>query len=235
MYSGGAEVHARHPVCVIGKTEDETRIRSRSSKEQEEGLRATKQTCLDEPWQEHAEEDMRAPVWWQLEVEGHSYNRRNKNRVRRYLQKVLDHLEANKEIPEKVKQKERQRRRVQLEALQRPRRRNKNVNVRRKGGRKRRQAEAKTRTPSRRQENWWEGRKVPDCLKGITVHSVAVMCNTMVHRVARGRRYGVISDGNKFHGLYHQALMKEEARAEDAATRGGGRAGALKLQGTKQG
>ena len=38
------------------------------------------------------------------------------------------------------------------------------------------------------------------------------MCNTMVHRIARGRRYGVTSDGNKFHGLYHQALMKEEAR-----------------------
>lgn len=34
----------------------------------------------------------------------------------------------------------------------------------------------------------------------------------MVHRIARGRRYDVTSDGNKFHGLYHQALMKEEAR-----------------------
>ena len=125
---------------------------------------------------------------------------------------MLDHLEANEEIPEKVKHKEMQRRRVQLEALQRPQRRNKRVNDGRKGGRKRRKTEAKPRTPSRRQENWWEGRKVPDCLKGITVHSVAVMCNTMVHRIARGRRYGVTSDGNKFHGLYHQACMKEREK-----------------------
>ena len=28
-----------------------------------------------------------APVWWQLEVEGHSFNRRNKNRVRQYLRR----------------------------------------------------------------------------------------------------------------------------------------------------
>ena len=47
-------------------------------------------------------------------MEGHSSNRKNKNRVRRYLQKMLDHLEANEEIPENVKRKERQRRRVQL-------------------------------------------------------------------------------------------------------------------------
>ena len=38
-----------------------------------------------------------APVWWQLEVEGHSSNRRNKNKVRQYLQKMLNHLEACKE------------------------------------------------------------------------------------------------------------------------------------------
>ena len=154
VYSGGAEAPARRSVCVIGKRKDEKKMRSQESKELEEGQLATKQTSPDEPQQERAEEDMRAPVWWQLEVEGHSSNRRNKNRVRRYLRKMLDHLEANEEIPEKVKRKERQRRRVQLEALQRPQRRNKNVSDRRKGGRKRRQAEAKTRTPSRRQENW---------------------------------------------------------------------------------
>ena len=132
VYSDGAEAPARRSVCVIGKRKDEKKMRSQESKELEEGQLATKQTSPDEPQQERAEEDMRAPVWWQLEVEGHSSNRRNKNRVRRYLQKMLDHLEANEEIPEKVKRKERQRRRVQLEALQRPRRQNKHVNDRRK-------------------------------------------------------------------------------------------------------
>ena len=67
-------------------------------------------------------------------------------------------------------------------------------------------------TPCGQRGNWLEGRKVPDCLKGLIVHSVAVMCNRLVHCKARGRRYGVISDGNKFHGLYHQAWMKEKAR-----------------------
>ena len=154
VYSGGAEEPARRSARVIGIKRKETeKMRSRNSKELVECQLATNQISFDKPQGVCAEEDMRAPVWWQLEVEGHSYNRRNKNRVRRYLQKVLDHLEANEEIPEKVKHKEMQRRRVQLEALQRPRRRNKNVSDRRKGGRKRRQAEAKTRTPSRRQEN----------------------------------------------------------------------------------
>ena len=120
VYSGGAEAHARRSVRVIGKTKDKRKMRSRDSKVPEERQQATKQSSLNEYQQERAEEDMRAPVWWQLEVEGHSYNRRNKNRVRRYLQKVLDHLKANEEIPEKVKHKEMQRRRTQLEALQRP-------------------------------------------------------------------------------------------------------------------
>ena len=138
VYSGGAEAPARRSVRVIGIRKDEKKMRSQESKELEEGQLATKQTSPDEPQQEGAEEDMRAPVWWQLEVEGHSSNRRNKNRVRWYLRKVLDHLEANKEIPEKVKRKERQRRRVQLKALQRPQTHDKNVNVRWKGGRRRR-------------------------------------------------------------------------------------------------
>ena len=215
VYSVGAEALARRPVRVIGKRKDEMKIRSRDSKELEERQQAAKQTSLDEPRHERAEEDMRAPVWWQLEVEGHSYNRRNKNRVRRYLQRVLDHLEANEVIPERVKLKELQRRRVQLEALQRPRRcTKKRENDGRRGGRKKRRGGEKKLTPSGRQPNWWEGRNVPDCRKGLPVHSVTVMCYRMVHRVARGRRYGVISDGNKFHGLYHQACMKEKAEQE---------------------
>ena len=94
--------------------------RSRESEEPKERQQTRIQTSLDEPQQERAEEDMRAPVWWQLEVEGHSYSRKNKNRVRRYLQKVIERLEADEGIPEKARHKELKRRRVQLEALQRP-------------------------------------------------------------------------------------------------------------------
>ena len=82
----------------------------------------------------------------------------------------------------------------------------------RKCHRKRRRGDEKTTAQSGRLENWWEGCKVPDCLKGLIVHSVTVMCNRLVLRIARGRRYGVTSDGNKFHGLYHQAWMEDKAR-----------------------
>ena len=49
VYSGGAEVHARHPVRVIGKRKDDMKIRSQDSKELEERQQATKQTSLEEP------------------------------------------------------------------------------------------------------------------------------------------------------------------------------------------
>ena len=35
------------------------------------------------------------------------------------------------------------------------------------------------------------GYHLPNCLKGMTVHSAAVECSRMVMRIARGRRYGV--------------------------------------------
>ena len=153
------------------------RIRSRDSKELEERQQATKQTSLDEPQQERAEEDMRAPVWWQLEVEGHSYSRKNKNRVRRYLQKVIERLEADEGIPEEARHKELKRRRVQLEALQRHRTVCPRRSDGRKGGRKKRQGGEKKCMPSGRQPNWWEGRNVPDCLKGLHVYSGSVRYN----------------------------------------------------------
>ena len=77
VYSVGAEAHARRSVRVIGKIKDRMKMRSQEIKAPEEGRQASKQSSLDEHQRERAEEDMRAPVWWQLEVEGHSYNRRN--------------------------------------------------------------------------------------------------------------------------------------------------------------
>ena len=101
-----------------------------------------------------------------------------------------------------------------MESLQRPPRPKEHIfdGRRRTSHRKRHQGDEKKTAPSGRQPNWWEGRRVPDCLKGLPVHSGSVRYNKTVHRIARGRRYGVTSDGNKFHGLYHQAWMKEKAR-----------------------
>ena len=65
---------------------------------------------------------------------------------------------------------------------------------------------------SERSVKWAVGHHLPNCLKGITVHSAAVWCSRMVTRIARGRRYGVVSNGKKFHGLYHQAWMQEQTR-----------------------
>ena len=212
VYRVGAEGPVRRPARVLGKRKEEMKKRSRNSEEQKERQQTRNQASPNQPQQERAEEDMRAPVWWQLEVEGHSYSRKNKNRVRRYLQKVIERLEADKGIPEVARHKELKRRRVQLEALQRHRTDRPCRKDGRKGGRKKRQGGEKKCRPSGRLPNWWEGRNVPDCLKGLPVHSVTVMCFRMVHRVARGRRYGVTSDGNKFHGLYHQACMEERER-----------------------
>ena len=53
------------------------------------------------------------------------------------------------------------------------------------------------------------GHRLPPCLQGLTVHSAAVVCNKLVSQIARGRRYGVVSDRMKFRGLYHQAWMQD--------------------------
>ena len=112
-------------------------------------------------------------------MEGHSSNGKNKNRIRRFLRRTLDHLEANDDIPEEMKSKERQRRRLQLEALQRPRRRNDSIKFRWKGGRKRHQGEVKrvnggSDGQSERSGKWVAGHHLPPCCQGLIVHSAAV-------------------------------------------------------------
>ena len=144
---------------------------------------------------------MGAPIWWQLEVEGHSYNRRNRNQVRRYLRRTLNHLDVKEDIPEPMKCKERQRRLIQLESLRRQRRRKECTETWRGWWRKRR-VKLKTTKSSGRREHWWKGQKVPDCLKGRIVHGVEMECWRLVNRTAKGRRYGVVSDGNRFYGLH---------------------------------
>ena len=105
-----AKCNTRRKVRVKEKLVDKKPKRSKVNRQRREGKSAGDRMPREVQASKETFED--APVWWQLEVEGHSYNRRNKNRVRRYLQKVLDHLEANEESCNEANQKEMQRRRL---------------------------------------------------------------------------------------------------------------------------
>ena len=124
-----------------------------------------KKQAWTEEQRESIDEDVEAPVWWQLGVEGHSCNRRNRNRVRRYLRRTLDHLDAREDIPVSAKHKERQRRSIQLESLQRPRRRDK-CNEIWKGWWKKRRVKPMTIRSRAYDKDCLEGCNVPDCRKG---------------------------------------------------------------------
>ena len=91
-YICGTEAPARentkHEVHVKEKREDKTRKRLNVFRRLAEGKSACDQTR--HKVQEGREEYEDAPVWWQLEVEGHSSNPRNRNRVRKFLRKKLD-------------------------------------------------------------------------------------------------------------------------------------------------
>ena len=143
---------------------EKKKIRFKDDKTLVEDQPRKKQTW-PEVQHESAVEDVEAPVWWQLGVEGHSYNRRNRNRVRRYLRRTLEHLEAREDIPESAKHKERQRRNIQLESLQRPRRRDKCTEIW-KGWWKKRRVKPMTIRSRAYDKNCLEGRNVPDCRKG---------------------------------------------------------------------
>ena len=56
--------------------------------------------------QESKEKFEDAPIWWQLEVEGHSFNPRNRNKVRKFLRRKLDYLERRTDLPEGAKRVE---------------------------------------------------------------------------------------------------------------------------------
>ena len=61
-----------------------------------------------------------APVWWKVEVEGHSINPRNRNRVRKFLRKKLDYLARRTDLPEGVNRDDLRQREAQLAYYQRP-------------------------------------------------------------------------------------------------------------------
>ena len=195
------------------KGEDKKWRRLNVLKRLEEGESAIDQTRHKA--QEGSEEHEDAPVWWQMEVEGHSSNPRNRNRVRKFLQRKLDHLTRRTDLPEDKKRAMTKKLEMQLAYYQRPPRVEKQTFERRRRKRPtKHQAEVVPDGPSVRNVKRAVGHRLPPCRQGLIVHSAAVVCyRTRTRtRIARGRRYGVVSDGQKFHGLYHQAWMKEQAR-----------------------
>ena len=197
-------------VHVKEKREDKTRKRLNVFRRLAEGKSARDQAR--HKVQEGSEEYEDAPVWWQLEVEGHSSNPRNKNRIRKFLKRKIDYLERRTDLPEGAKRDEIKKLEAQLGYYQRPPRPEKQTfEWRRRKRPTKHQVDVGSDGQSERNVKRAVGHRLPPCLQGLIVHSAAVVCNRTRTRIARGRRYGVISDGNKFHGLFHQAWMKDNA------------------------
>ena len=66
------------------------------------------------------EVEVDAPIWWLLEMEGHSSNRRNRNRIRRNLKAQINRLERRTDLPVGRIQAEAGKLRSQLNRYQRP-------------------------------------------------------------------------------------------------------------------
>ena len=127
-----AEKNKRHEVHVMeNRKEGAARVPSRRSRlpifrrladgkavSREEVT--TKQARHQVQGSRNGEVDTEAPVWWMLEVEGHSSNRRNRNRIRKNLRKKLDGLKRRTDIPEDVKCAEMRKLESQLDHYQRP-------------------------------------------------------------------------------------------------------------------
>ena len=99
-----ASGNTKREVHVKEKREDKTRKRLKVFRRLAEGKSARDQARHKA--QEGREEYEDAPVWWQLEVEGHSSNPRNKNRIRKFLKRKIDYLERRTDLPEGVKRVE---------------------------------------------------------------------------------------------------------------------------------
>ena len=96
-----AKSNTQREVHVKEKREDKTWKRLNVFRRLAVGKSACDQ--MQHKVQEGREEYEDAPVWWQLEVEGHSSNPRNRNRVRKFLQRKLDHLTRRTDLPEDTK------------------------------------------------------------------------------------------------------------------------------------
>ena len=120
-------------------------------------------------------------------AERHSSNRRNRNRIRRKLSRMIYHNKGREDISAEAKARETSRLCKLLEKYQRPQRKPTPVTWNGKG--RGRQKSAPTRQARAIR---WSG----------PIHSASVICQVTMLRKARGRRYGVVSNGRKFHGSY---------------------------------
>ena len=109
---------AQREVHVKEKREDKARKRLNVFRRLAEGKSACYQTR--HKVQEGSEEYEDAPVWWQMEVEGHSYNPRNRNRIRKFLRRKIDYLERRTDLPEGARHDEMKKLESQLGYYQRP-------------------------------------------------------------------------------------------------------------------
>ena len=150
---------------------------------------------------------MEAPVWWMLEVEGHSSNRRNRNRIRKHLRKKLDGLKRRTDISEEVKRAEMRKLQCQLDYYQRPPKPTKQSDWRQ------RQRQGKHQPTPRGKGLESAGRVTfrPGRRYGIPGSGVSYP----IDRVMSRRRYGVSSDGDKFKGLAIKCEMEHRCRTSE--------------------
>ena len=135
QYTCGTEVPAekntRHEAHVMGnRKEGAARVPLRQSRQTTSRRLAdgkavpreevtTTQARHDAQGSRNGEVVSEAPVWWMLEVEGHSSNRRNRNRIRKHLRKKLDGQKRRTDISEEVKRAEMKKLQSQLDYYQR--------------------------------------------------------------------------------------------------------------------
>ena len=117
----------------------------------------------------------------------HSSNHRNRNQIRRTLAREIYKMERREDVSCERRGTEIRRLQEQLKAYQRPPR--PKCEQRRAEGRAK---QGKGVSTHRAQRQRW---------KGVAIHSACVVHHVTVLRKARGRRYGVTSNGRKFHGL----------------------------------
>ena len=134
-------------------------------------------------------------------------NPRNRNQIRRQLTRKIYKMERQEDVSGRRREIEICSLREQLKAYQRP--------PRHKGKSKGEECRWKRRKGAP------TGRAHQQRLKGVVIHSACVVHHVTVLRKVRGQRYGVTSNGRKFHGLrrlhWGRARLRSRERREDKA------------------
>ena len=124
------------------------------------------------------------------EKDGHSSNRRNRNRIRRHLRTKIHRMERRSDLSDERRRAETEHLRSQLNRYQRPPRPKKEFTDRLR--RERTSERKSSRVENGKRRKVQTERRYGD---GLIVHYP-------IHRVMSGRRHGVWSDGTKYKGLH---------------------------------